>query len=221
MTNETLADRAIRQRDIIPPDKLAQCHCTVIGVGAIGRQVALQLAAMGAPHLQLIDPDTVDVVNLANQGFEENQLGSHKVDAVDTTCRRLNSDVNIVPHVGKFSLRTEVGNCVFCCVDSITTRQFIFKNTHADFFTDGRMSAEVIRILTVTTDLARAYYPTTIFAENRAHGDSCTAKGTIYTANIAAGLMLSGFTQWLRGIEPEKDILLNLLTSEMDVTDHQ
>ena len=40
-------DRDLRQRDIVPPDKLAACHALVIGVGAVGRQVALQLAAMG------------------------------------------------------------------------------------------------------------------------------------------------------------------------------
>ena len=37
---------------------------TVVGVGAIGRQVALQLAAIGIPKLQLIDHDTVEPVNL-------------------------------------------------------------------------------------------------------------------------------------------------------------
>ena len=41
------SDRYSRQRDIIPLERLAACRATVIGVGAIGRQVALQLAAMG------------------------------------------------------------------------------------------------------------------------------------------------------------------------------
>jgi hypothetical protein len=42
-------DRFIRQREIVPAEKLAGVTATVIGVGAIGRQVALQLAAIGAP----------------------------------------------------------------------------------------------------------------------------------------------------------------------------
>ena len=45
--NKDLSQRDLRQRDIVPPDALAKCRPTVIGVGAIGRQVALQLAAMG------------------------------------------------------------------------------------------------------------------------------------------------------------------------------
>ena len=43
-TGFDLADRDMRQRDIIPAAVLAECHITVIGVGAIGRQVALMLA---------------------------------------------------------------------------------------------------------------------------------------------------------------------------------
>ena len=43
--NTQLSDRDLRQRELVPPDKLASCHVLVIGVGAVGRQAALQLAA--------------------------------------------------------------------------------------------------------------------------------------------------------------------------------
>jgi hypothetical protein len=42
-TTPNLADRDIRQREIVPPEKLADCSPIVIGVGAIGRQVTVQL----------------------------------------------------------------------------------------------------------------------------------------------------------------------------------
>jgi len=44
----TEADRFARQAELVPQDRLAEFSATVIGVGAIGRQVALQLAAIGA-----------------------------------------------------------------------------------------------------------------------------------------------------------------------------
>ena len=56
-------ERYSRQHDIVPPDRLAECKATVIGVGAIGRQVALQLAAMGIPWLQLVDFDSAPDVS--------------------------------------------------------------------------------------------------------------------------------------------------------------
>lgn len=64
----TAAGRDARQRDLVPPGRLARCHAVVVGVGSVGRQVALQLAATGVPAMTLYDPDAVGVENLAPQG---------------------------------------------------------------------------------------------------------------------------------------------------------
>jgi len=53
----------------VPSERLAQLLVTVIGVGAIGRQVALQLAAIGVRQLQLVDFDRVDNTNITTQGY--------------------------------------------------------------------------------------------------------------------------------------------------------
>jgi len=55
----TIQDRYVRQKELVPPDKLLDIKATVVGVGAIGRQVSLQLSAIGVPELQLIDFDQV------------------------------------------------------------------------------------------------------------------------------------------------------------------
>ena len=52
------------------------------------------------------------------------------------------------------------------------------------------MLAEVIRVLTVADEQGRPHYPQTLFASREAQTGRCTAQSTIYTANIAAGLML-------------------------------
>ena len=64
-------DRFVRQGDLVPRSRLQDVLVTVIGVGAIGRQVALQLAAMGATRLQLIDFDLVEATNVTTQGTTE------------------------------------------------------------------------------------------------------------------------------------------------------
>ena len=76
-----LSDRDARQRAIVPPERLAACHAVVIGVGAVGRQAALQLAAVGVSRMTLIDHDTVEVANLAPQAYWPADLGRPKVDA--------------------------------------------------------------------------------------------------------------------------------------------
>ncbi len=212
-------ERDIRQRDLVPPDRLAACSATVIGVGAIGRQVALQLAAVGVPRLQLVDPDRVEPVNLACQGFLEEGLGRHKVDAVADLCRRINSRVEVAVEPGRFRRSGEVGDVVFCCVDDIRTRALIWDAVQRKvlFFADGRMAAEVLRVLTASDAASRRHYPTTLFASEEAHRGACTAKSTIYCANIAAGLMLTQFTRWLRRLPVDADLMLNLLAAEMCV----
>lgn len=91
----------------------------------------------------------------------------------------------------------------------------------ADFFADGRMSAEVLRVLATCDPTSRKHYPTTLFAAEEAYVGACTAKTTIYCANIAAGLMLTQFTKWLRRLPVDPDISLNLLTADLTLMTDQ
>ena len=210
-------ERYSRQRDIVPADRLAECKATVVGVGAIGRPVALQLAAMGVPWLQLVDFDIVEGSNLASQGFLEDDLGWKKVDAVATLCSQINSHTQIHRAPKRFRRSLDIGNVLFCCVDSIVTRRLIWEALKGSvlFFCDGRMSAEVCRIVTACDAQGREHYPTTLFSPEEAQSGPCTARTTIYCANVAAGLMLAQFTKWLRHFPVEVDLSLNLLTDEM------
>jgi len=212
-------ERFSRQRDLVPPDRLAACKATVIGVGAIGRQVALQLAAMGISWLQLVDFDIVEESNLASQGYLEADLGKPKVEATANLCRQISSYVDILIVPERFRRSMDVGDAVFVCVDKIDTRRLIWGavKDQATFFTDGRMSAEVLRVLTACDAESREHYPTTLFSADQAYAGACTAKTTIYCANIAAGMMLAQFAKWLRTLPVDPDIQVNLLASELSV----
>jgi len=219
MKAEQIKERYMRQRDIVPAERLAGCRVTVIGVGAIGRQVTLQLTAMGIQSLQIVDFDTVEASNLASQGYLEADLDTPKVEATARLCKQINSSLEITWVKKAFRRSMEIGNVVFCAVDQIQTRKLIWESIQdrVSFYTDGRMSAEVLRILTVFDIGSRQYYPTTLFNPDQAFEGSCTAKTTIYCANIAAGLMIAQFTKYLRQLPIDYDIQLNLLTSEMTV----
>lgn len=212
-------ERYSRQRDIVPPERLAQCKATVIGVGAIGRQVAVQLAAMGMPWLQLVDFDHVEESNLASQGYLQNDLGKSKVEATAVLCQQLNSSLKIHELNDRFKRSMKIGNVVFVCVDKIETRRLIWESIKdtTSFFVDGRMSAEVLRVLTASDLASRQHYPTTLFAASEAYAGPCTAKTTIYYANIAAGLMISQSSKWLRNLPIDADIQVNLLSMELTV----
>ena len=212
-------ERYSRQRDIVPAERIAECKATVIGVGAIGRQVALQLAAIGVTWLQLIDFDKVEWSNLASQGYLEGDMGRLKVNATLDLCWRINANSQIHAVPERFRRSMEIGNIVFCCVDRIDVRHMIWQATQdkVSFFADGRMSAEALRILTACDAESRQHYPTTLFNPDEAFVGPCTAKTTIYCANIAAGFMLAQFTKYLRQLPIDPDIQLNLLASELSV----
>jgi len=216
-TPEIDAKRYTRQADIVPAERMANLTVTVVGVGAIGRQVALQLAAMGVSKLQLIDFDRVEIENLCCQGYLEHDLGMLKVEATSRMSWQINSQVTIEQVGQRFQRSAPVGDVLFSCVDSIDTRKLIWEavKDRVSVFVDTRMSASVARVIAVVDSIGREHYPTTLFGAGEAYQGSCTAKSTIYTANIAAGLAIAQFTKWLCSLPVDPDICLNILASEM------
>ena len=211
--------RYTRQQEIVPLQKLRGLTITVVGVGAIGRQVALQLAAMGAAHLQLVDPDQVEEVNLPAQGYLEADRGRAKVEATAGLIRQISGSCQLELLPKRFRRSMKVGEVLFCCVDSIVTRKLIWQavKERVGLFVDGRMSAEVIRVLAAAGEESRQHYPQTLFPQDDAYHGSCTARSTIYSAGIAAGLMVGQLTKWLRGMPVDADLDLNLLSLELAV----
>ena len=215
------SERYSRQSDIVPRQRILDSRVTVIGVGAIGRQVASQLTAIGVPQLQIIDHDIVEESNIASQGYYQDDLMRFKVHATADICHQINPKLELYTPNERFKRSMKIGNCVFVCVDKIETRKHIWDvvKDNVNFFCDGRMSAEVLRVITACDDKSRAYYPQTLFAASEAHVGPCTAKTTIYCANIAAGFMLAQFTKYLRLLPVDPDIQVNLLASEISVND--
>jgi molybdopterin-synthase adenylyltransferase len=211
--------RLIRQQELVPSDRLVDLTVTVIGVGAIGRQMALQLAAIGVRSIQLIDFDSVDETNITTQGYLTSDVGQLKVDATSSAINQIDSTINVETINDRFRTRHSTGKAIFCCVDSISARTAIWRSAGAccQFWADGRMLGETMRILCVANDAGRTHYPTTLFHQSEAQQGQCTARSTIYTASIAAGLMLHQFTRWLRGFPIDQDLTLNLLASEFVV----
>ncbi len=210
-------DRFARQHDLVPAEKLAATAATVIGIGAIGRQVALQLAAIGIRKLQLLDFDHVELTNVATQGYWQDDIGQTKVQATAAAIARIDPSIAVEAICDRFRPQIPLGGAVFCCVDRIETRAVIWRTARecCRFWADGRMLGEVARVLVAVDAQTREYYQTTLFPGSDAQPGSCTARSTIYAASIAAGLMIHQFARWLRGLSIDRDLSINLLASEL------
>jgi sulfur carrier protein ThiS adenylyltransferase len=211
-----VSDRFVRQSDLVPMEKLKRLPVTVIGVGAIGRQVALQLASLGAQRLQLIDFDQVEPTNITTQGYLAADLGQYKVAATTQALRAIDASLEVEQVIDRFRPAIVTGESVFVCVDSISSRAAIWRSLRHQcaFWCDGRMRGEVLRILTAVDSKSREHYDSTLFSQGEAQTGACTSRSTIYTASIAAGMMLHQFTRWLRNISTDDDTTLNLLAGE-------
>jgi len=211
--------RFARQAELVPVERLADSPASVIGVGAIGRQVALQLAAVGVPELQLIDHDLVELSNVTTQGYWHADIGLAKVQATNEAIARIDPAIGVQAICDRYRPKIGLGSAVFCCVDLIDTRAAIWRSAanRCEFWADGRMLGEVIRVLAATNCASRDYYGTTLFPGSEAQQGSCTAKSTVYAASIAAGLMVHQFTRFLRGLPVDRDTSVNLLAGELSV----
>ena len=71
-----------RQKNFVG-DKFYKSSITVIGVGAIGRQIALILSSMGISRIRLFDFDAVDESNVCSQGYCLTNIGKSKVSVTE------------------------------------------------------------------------------------------------------------------------------------------
>ena len=228
--------RLIRQQELVPEARLNQVRATVIGVGAVGRQVAVQLAAMGVRRLQLIDFDVVDETNITTQGYGSDDVGRRKVDAVRSSVLAVDSTIQVETIADRFRPAQPTGAVVFCCVDSISARAAIWKAVRqgfsqsssarpsagrrkgpagTEFWCDGRMLGETLRVLAAASLSDGEHYRSTLFSQSHAHAGSCTSRSTIYAASVVSGLMLHQFTRWLRGIPIDPDMMFSLLSMDI------
>lgn len=206
--------RGTRYSGALPISLLSSRHALVVGVGAIGHQVSLLLAAMGVP-LTLIDPDTVSEVNLGPQLYRPDWIDWPKVDACKSDCLNLNPGLPIATICDRFDPEMDVSALdVFCCVDQMDARKSVHYASmqHNRFFCEARMGAESMEVRTCVPD-AHVQWLRSWFPQSEARTLPCTFRSTPYCAYVCAGLMVAQYSRFLRNIPVDPTVSLDLFTS--------
>lgn len=217
----TKEDRFSRQAEAVPPDTTWP-PIVIVGVGAIGRQVALQAVAIGAPHLVFYDFDEVDLSNVTTQMYRIGDVGKAKVFALRDDIEHLfGNEAKLRPMNSQFNARWLQENpdaVVFSCVDNMTARLRVAeacRRIGSPLLIDGRMALENIRVVTMNGPEDFNRYRSSLTSENATVQTRCTTGSTVYTANCAAALMVHELTRYLRGVPCNEDFLLSLKDNAM------
>ena len=118
----------------------------IIGVGAIGSNIAETLARLGLTNIHIYDFDVVSKHNVANQTYFDDQIDKPKVECIAETMRRINPNISVIIHDKGWSTGTRLSGYVFLAVDNIEIRKQIVKenkyNTAIKAMFDFRMGLE-------------------------------------------------------------------------------
>jgi molybdopterin/thiamine biosynthesis adenylyltransferase len=214
---QRLAERVDRYQGLLSAATLHKAHVLVVGTGAIGRQVAIQLAAMGVGNMTIVDFDKVEPHNMGPQGYWPSDLGEFKIDAMKSELVGINPDLKLTALNRKF-VAGDVKDCgyIVACVDNMDVRKDIFEAATADMldlrlFVDGRMAAESMEVHYVWDDASAQHWRDSWFPPSEMFKEGCTAKATIYCASLAAAFISSGISKAMRGLDLPYTTHLSLL----------
>lgn len=198
---ELVAQHLTRQADLIPLSVLGE-PITIIGAGAIGGWTALSLAKMGFGNITVFDFDKVDVENMNSQFYRFQDIGRPKVRALQDLVESF-TGIRIAGVDDKYPGMKAFPGIVIAAVDSMEARKSIWDAHKIAPFTklviDPRMGAETA-LMYVREPLNKpdaVSYEKTLYTDANAVQERCTAKATIYTANLLAGMVVKTVKDFL------------------------
>jgi len=192
-----------RQMNLLDPGFFAGHSVSIIGAGATGGFVAMQLAQHGfgdnGSILKVFDGDVIEEHNLPNQVFFMNQIGSNKAESV----RNLIEDkmgftieahaMMILPETPRSMVTADV---VFILTDSMKSRKDIFdyhlkNNPMVSLVVETRMGLKGGMIYAFDPCNADhvAKWESTLYTDEQA--DGATACGSSQTAVTTANTIAS------------------------------
>lgn len=207
------------------PEEL-QNRVNVVGVGAIGSNICLQLTRLGIETIHIYDFDTVDAHNIANQMYDEDDINELKVNAIARKMKAINPHCNVITHEEGLQEPYILNGYIFMCVDSIELRKEITeanrlnRNTSAIFdfrmrLTDAQYYCakedyeydELLKTMNFTHEEAQEATPTS----------ACGVElSVIYAPNIITSFGVSNFVKITKNGNYDNIILIDTETTEVE-----
>ena len=188
----------LRQLSLVNPDDLKSTSVSVVGVGATGSYVSMQLAMLGigdtmhsTSKLRVWDGDTIAEHNICNQIYEPAQVGKPKVEALAELIKR-KCGTNIETHNEMVTDQDIKSTYVFLLTDTMSSRREIFDKClqfsfNTDLVIETRMGMDEGRVYAFNPNDASQVeqWKKTLYSDKDAEASVCGASSSIIPTAMA------------------------------------
>lgn len=192
-----------RHLDVFSVEHFGNKRIDIIGAGAVGSAIAVQLAKLGLENIHVWDFDQVEGHNIANQRFNLSHIGQPKVKALAAIIKEATGH-DIEVHEQKLEGGETLGDVVFLAVDTMAARKAIWQKSlrmklRTKLVIETRMGAEEGRVYAVCP-VKPAHvrtYETCFYDDETAQVSACGASVTVgATADMTASYAVWQFMRW-------------------------
>lgn len=181
----------------------------IIGVGATGSFVAMELARMGCPVLNIYDFDDVEIHNIPNQYYDTGDLGKLKAEALADKLKAINPNIvvnvytnAVLPvHDDEHSGIDEMSGYVFLLVDSMKIRKELWmaakENKNIVHCWESRLGSDQARVYSLDMTVKDfSKYEADFYEDDNAEMSACGTSITVLPIVLqTASLMIVQFIE--------------------------
>ena len=180
--------RYLRNKDLINQSLLSEV--TIIGAGGIASALVTILAQMGFHRFHIWDDDKLEEHNLSTTAYPDDFVGASKVSCAKEMIYKFNKKAVVDMYLKRWEPGCHLSDIVLLTPDNMETRLDVHmqwkRNNNRKALIDMRMGALTMEVISVDKDndnFGKTWQPSSAISD-----EACTAKHTIFTANVVAGL---------------------------------
>jgi hypothetical protein len=194
---------------------------TVIGAGATGSWLVLQLAKLGITDITVWDFDHVEAHNVPNQLFGLADVGKSKVQALQhIVAEQTGMQINIKHERYE---NQPLSGYVFCMIDTMEGRKSIWHNaikykSLVKHYIEPRMGMDVARIYNLKPMDVQSHtpYEDTLYGDDVAEVSACGTSMTVITsALVTSAWCVRQLIEVEKGRNVSHEILIDLQNNQI------
>ena len=202
-----------RHLSVFSPNDFGNTRIDVIGAGATGSKVVVQLAKLGIQNIHVWDFDKVEAHNIANQAFAIGHIGKPKVEALYDVVKA-STGTKIDPHNERVDGSQQFGEVVFLLTDTMSSRKEIWEKgirlkLGIKLMIETRMGTDNGRVYAINPrSLPHIHgWESTLTEDKKAVASACGASVTVGpTADVLSGMAVWQFIRWDRQSKGKDDL---------------